>query len=103
VGRGSDHRLARHGSRFVGPAGFRKWVEELRDAWARIESKVMGIEDFGHVLVVDTMVTARGRQDLDTGWRVYNVIWLRDGLVIRRRAFLDHAVAVETAKAEGRM
>jgi hypothetical protein len=32
-------------------------------------------------------------------WHVYNVIWMRDGLAIRRRLFADHAEAVAVAQA----
>jgi ketosteroid isomerase-like protein len=83
---------------YVGPDGFRKWVEDLRDLWEHIESTVTGVEDFGDVAVVDTVVRARARQDLETDWHVYNVIWFKDGCAIRRRVFTDHADAVATAK-----
>ena len=85
---------------FVGPGGFRRWVDDLREVWEHIESAVMGVEEFGDAYVVDTVVRARGQQDIATEYHVYNVIWMRDGLVGRRRAFTDHAEAVETAKSE---
>ncbi|MBV9168162.1 MAG: hypothetical protein JO342_18645 [Solirubrobacterales bacterium] len=73
--------------------------ELLRDVWEQIESTVIGVEEFGEVYVVDTMVGARGQQAIATDWHVYNVIWMREGLVIRRRVFINHAEAVETASS----
>jgi ketosteroid isomerase-like protein len=89
---------------YFGPEGFRTWVEDLRDVWDQIESIVVGVEEFGDTVVVDTIVRARGREGLDTDYHVYNVIWVRDGLVIRRRVFTDHAeaVAVATRNASSR-
>ncbi|MBV9536599.1 MAG: nuclear transport factor 2 family protein [Solirubrobacterales bacterium] len=84
---------------YLGPAGFRRWVEDLRDVWEQIESTVIGVKEFGEVYVVDTMVGARGQQAIATDWHVYNVIWMREGLVIRRRVFINHAEAVETASS----
>ena len=74
-------------------------VEALRELWEQIESDVQGIEQFGGVLVVDTIIRARARQALETDWHVYNVIWLRDGVVARRRAFVDRALARAAAKS----
>jgi ketosteroid isomerase-like protein len=91
---------------YVGPAGFRKWMHDTRDAWQALKSLVEDLHEVrtidGPSFVVTTRLRARGRQDIEVGMSLYNVFWASDDRLLRRRIYFDRAEAIAAAALPSR-
>jgi ketosteroid isomerase-like protein len=87
---------------YVGREGFRKWMEDLREVWDAIESRPAEVHelptDEGPSFVVKTELHARGRQEIEVGWTLYNVLWTTGTQIRRRRIYFDEDEAFAEAR-----
>jgi ketosteroid isomerase-like protein len=89
---------------YHGVDGARRWTESVREMFQDIEAIVERVDEFDYGVVVTTRMRARGRQGLEAEWfGIYNAIWFRDDLVIRRRAYFDYAEAAAAVGTDERM
>jgi hypothetical protein len=87
---------------YLGREGFHQWIDDTRDAWTLLESRIEEIVEVetaaGTTFVVHTRLSGRGRQDIEVDWLLFNVLWTdRAGALVRRRVYFDRAEALEQA------
>ncbi|GAC1435456.1 MAG: hypothetical protein NVSMB51_05020 [Solirubrobacteraceae bacterium] len=85
---------------YVGPDGFRKWVNDMGSTWDLIESVAEDVIEVpgadGPSFVCQTRLFGRGRQGIEVGWLLFNVLWTHAGeaVTLRRVSFdLEEALA----------
>src|SRR5881397_2691312 len=72
---------------YSGHEGARQWFSEVTDAWSEIRVERASYVDAGDGRVVDDLAfCARGKASgIETGLRVWTVVWLVDGKIARRQ------------------
>ncbi|GAC1469034.1 MAG: hypothetical protein PVSMB1_17650 [Gemmatimonadaceae bacterium] len=88
---------------YSGPQGVRRWIEAVREAFVDIEAIAERVEEYDYAVVIVTRLRARASQGVEVEWpRMYNVIWWRDDLGVRRRLYADYDEAVVAANTDER-
>jgi ketosteroid isomerase-like protein len=87
---------------YVGPEGFAKWLHDTREAWDAITSEAEEVIEVKHpdgpTFVVATRLSARGRQEIQVDWVLFNVLWTRNAeAIVRRRIYFDREEAFAQA------
>jgi ketosteroid isomerase-like protein len=87
---------------YVGHDGFAKWMHDTRELWEAIESDAEDVVEVqnqdGPAFVVSTRLSARGRQQIEVKWVLFNVLWtLGAKALVRRRIYFDRDEALSAA------
>jgi ketosteroid isomerase-like protein len=87
---------------YIGRDGFAKWMRDTREAWDAIESVAEEIVEVqtpaGPTFIVQSRLAARGRQNIEVDWVLFNVLWTRNAeAVVRRRVYFDREEAYAAA------
>jgi ketosteroid isomerase-like protein len=88
------------GGTYRGFDGLRQSLDRFSEAWGDLSLTAEELVDAGDAVVVAHRWRATGKSSgtpIDTV--TWNVFWLRDGKVVRRRAFLERASAFDAAAA----
>ena len=79
-----------------GHEGYKRMFEGLLEVWADLELRPEEVIDFGDRVLIAVRMTGHGRQSgvaLDTA--LFQVVTLRDGLIVQQKDFADRDAAVE--------
>jgi ketosteroid isomerase-like protein len=87
---------------YVGRDGLAKWMQDTRELWQTIESEAEDVVEVqnpdGPAFVVSTRLSARGRQEIEVKWVLFNVLWTRRAkALVRRRIYFDRDEALGAA------
>jgi ketosteroid isomerase-like protein len=86
---------------YIGRDGFAKWMRDTREAWDAIESVAEEVVEVqtpaGPSFVVQSRLAARGRQNIEVDWVLFNVFWTRNAELVRRRIYFDREEAYAAA------
>jgi ketosteroid isomerase-like protein len=83
---------------YRGHAGYREWVDDMREAFEEADLMPREIFDAGEMLVVHLDLHVRaGGSGVELDYRYAVVVWLERGLVVRERDFLDWDEALRAA------
>jgi ketosteroid isomerase-like protein len=75
------------------------WIERWLDAWDDAWDEVDEIVEVGDLVVAAVRVHGRGRRSgMEISQRLFDVVELRDGRILRMREFLDRDQALEAAR-----
>jgi ketosteroid isomerase-like protein len=86
------------GASYRGHAGFRQWVEDMREAWEDFRAEPIEFIDAGDRVLVDVRTRARGRTSTVELERESSQVWtFRHGKVVRFETFTDRRRALEAA------
>lgn len=85
---------------YAGREGYRRYMEGfLESGWAKdLTFEATSFRDYGEAVIVRIELTGSGRASgLDFAARVFQVVTLRDGEIVRIEDFLDRDEALEAA------
>jgi ketosteroid isomerase-like protein len=86
---------------YVGSAAVRDWFQQaVVEPWERIHAEVIDLVEAapGRILV-ELRVTTRGQgSGVETELRFWQVVWLAEGLIVKRRAYTERAPALAAAE-----
>lgn len=86
---------------YRGRAELREWFRRVVEPWERFHVKPEEITQVADDRVFGAaLVTARGKGSAETQVRGWFVVWVANGMITRRRVFLDRAEALEAAGLE---
>jgi ketosteroid isomerase-like protein len=75
-----------------------RWAERWLEAWDEFVDEIDEIIDVGALVVARIRVNGRGRESgMEIGQRLFHVIELRDGKILRLWEYLDRRQALEAA------
>ena len=87
---------------YHGHDGFLRWVADVMDVWTELQTDVVDVIEGRTGLVIETALKGRGRASgIEVTQTMYNVLNFRDGLIVRRRLFLDRDAACQAVEAGG--
>jgi ketosteroid isomerase-like protein len=82
---------------YRGHEGMRKLNDALNEPWATLSLDPVRFIDAGSDVLVLSEFRAVGRDGMEVRRELANLWTLRDGLIVKMRAFPDHESAVEAA------
>ena len=82
---------------YRGHEGMRKLNDALNEPWATLSLDPVRFIDAGSDVLVLSEFHAVGRDGMEVRRELANLWTLRDGLIVKMRAFPDHESAVEAA------
>jgi ketosteroid isomerase-like protein len=83
---------------YRGHAGIRAWAADMQEAWEWLENRPLELVDAGDRVVFVNRIRLRARESgVEFEYRAGLVIWLRRGLIVRERDFLDADEALAAA------
>jgi ketosteroid isomerase-like protein len=85
---------------YVGREGLREWFKDLHQEWETFQTRVTRIDERGDRALLTIDVHARGRASgVVIDGALYHVVEIRDGLILRLEAFMDHGAAMHAFEA----
>jgi len=84
---------------YRGHDGMRRWMDDIRSAWAKFEVTLDEVlHDGGDLVVVVERVSGRGRgSDAEVEMCVFSTYWFEEGRLRKRSVFSDRRGALEAA------
>ena len=83
---------------YRGPEEAKEFWRKTQEVFAEVRWEPREFIDFGHAVVVETRVTATGREsDVSIEMDETDVFWFRDELIVRLQGFATREQALEAA------
>jgi ketosteroid isomerase-like protein len=83
----TDDRFPGFRALYRGRTGVRRWFEEAVEPWESVHNQIEEVTDVGgdRVLLDLLMTTRGGTSGVETTLRLWQALWFKDGLVVKRQ------------------